>query len=355
VAAAITLALTDAEDALAVCDRSVADAHRRGSLFAAAGAHAFRGFTLLRRGDLADAEDSLRTSFDEVEMWGLEPGRPYVSAFLADTLTERGDLAGAQAALDRGGITDPVPAAIQTCWWAVARVRLLLAEGRAADALMRADELSQRIQQVAPSPASIPWRSLRAEALDRLGRTGEAIACAADEAEIARGIGAPGALGRALRVLGTAKRDDGLPELDEAVAVLEPSTARLELAKALAARGAALRRLRRPSDAREPLRRALELASVCGADPLAEHARSELHAAGARPRTDAATGVESLTASERRVVDLAIEGGSNREIAQALYVTPKTVEVHLSNAYRKLGVRGRRELANVLSPPAPAA
>jgi DNA-binding NarL/FixJ family response regulator len=67
-----------------------------------------------------------------------------------------------------------------------------------------------------------------------------------------------------------------------------------------------------------------------------------------RPRTDARSGPGSLTASERRVADMAAAGETNRDIAQALYVTPKTVEVHLSNAYRKLGVRSRRELPEAL-------
>ena len=119
--------------------------------------------------------------------------------------------------------------------------------------------------------------------------------------------------------------------------VVEGSTARLEHAKALAALGSALRRARQPSEAREPLRRALELAAVCGADGLAAHVRSELHAAGSRPRRDALSGVESLTPSERRVADLAVAGRSNREIAQELYVTPKTVEVHLSTPIASSG------------------
>jgi DNA-binding CsgD family transcriptional regulator len=77
--------------------------------------------------------------------------------------------------------------------------------------------------------------------------------------------------------------------------------------------------------------------------------RSELYATGARPRTTALRGVESLTASERRVAALAAEGQTNRDIAQALFVTPKTVEVHLTNAYRKLGIRSRRELPATLA------
>ncbi len=141
----------------------------------------------------------------------------------------------------------------------------------------------------------------------------------------------------------------GLARLEEAVAVLDPSPARLELARALAALGAALRRERRPGDAREPLRRALELAVACAATGLAEHVRTELYAAGARPRTDARSGAAALTASERRVADLASGGVTNRDIAQTLYVTPKTVEVHLSNAYRKLGIRSRRELGAALA------
>ena len=132
---------------------------------------------------------------------------------------------------------------------------------------------------------------------------------------------------------------------------LDASTAKLERAKALAALGATIRRARQPTEAREPLRRALELATACGADRLAEEVRSELHAAGARPRTEALSGSESLTASERRVATLAADGQRNRDIAQALYVTPKTVELHLTNAYRKLGIRSRRELAGALETP----
>jgi DNA-binding CsgD family transcriptional regulator len=60
-------------------------------------------------------------------------------------------------------------------------------------------------------------------------------------------------------------------------------------------------------------------------------------------------GVGALTASERRVVDLVAEGRTNSDIAQALYVTPKTIDVHLGNAFQKLGIRTRRELAGVLT------
>jgi DNA-binding NarL/FixJ family response regulator len=155
-------------------------------------------------------------------------------------------------------------------------------------------------------------------------------------------------VGRSLRVLGTILRGDGIERLEEACALLEGAPARLEHAKALAALGAALRRAGKPTEAREPLRRALELADVCGAQPLMDGVRTEIYATGARPRTTALRGVHALTASERRVADLAAGGQTNRDIAQALYVTRKTVEVHLSNTYRKLGIASRRELVRAL-------
>jgi DNA-binding CsgD family transcriptional regulator len=102
--------------------------------------------------------------------------------------------------------------------------------------------------------------------------------------------------------------------------------------------------------ARRPLSDGLELATRCGAVRLAERARAELIAAGARPRREHRTGRESLTPSELRVVTLAAEGQSTRDIAQALFVTTKTVDAHLGRAYRKLGINSRRELAGALDP-----
>ena len=137
--------------------------------------------------------------------------------------------------------------------------------------------------------------------------------------------------------------------LEDAVDVVAPSPARLEHANARTDLGAALRRANRRSEASDQLRQGLELATLCGAAPLAAHAETELRATGARPRRTALRGVESLTPSERRVAKLAAQGPTNREIAQALFVTPRTVEIHLTNAYRKLGISSRSELAGTLS------
>jgi DNA-binding CsgD family transcriptional regulator len=116
--------------------------------------------------------------------------------------------------------------------------------------------------------------------------------------------------------------------------------------------GAALRRANRRVAARDHLRRAVELATICGAASLAARAERELLATGARPRRVALSGVESLTPSERRVAELAAEGPTNREIAQALFVTQRTVEVHLTSIYRKLAINSRSQLAAALGEPA---
>jgi DNA-binding NarL/FixJ family response regulator len=146
----------------------------------------------------------------------------------------------------------------------------------------------------------------------------------------------------------------GLALLREAVEVLTDSPAKLEHAKARTELGAALRRANRRSEAREQLRHALELATICSATSLAARAESELLATGARPRRIALSGVDSLTPSERRVAEMAAEGPTNREIAQALFVTQRTVEVHLTSIYRKLAISSRSQLAAALAEPARA-
>ena len=132
--------------------------------------------------------------------------------------------------------------------------------------------------------------------------------------------------------------------LGQALTELESCPSRLEQARALTDLGAAVRRASRRQEARELLARALDLAAACGARALAARARDELVAAGARPRRERLTGVESLTASERRVAQMAATGMTNREIAQALFVTIKAVALHLTRVYEKLGITGRAEL-----------
>jgi DNA-binding NarL/FixJ family response regulator len=344
--AAVPLALADLDEAVDAWDTQRTEAYRRGSVFRIAGVQLWNGYTQYLRGELGEAESELRASQETLTLWGMPTQRQWTAPFLAEVLIERGALGEARALLDDA--SSPPPSSDQAILLDRARMRVLLAEGRSEEALAHADvyELHAAWKR---HPRYMPWRSLKAQALDRLGHPAEAVVLAEKELAIAREWGSPGTVGRSLRVLGTILREDGLETLEEACVLLEQGRARLEHAKALAALGGVLRRVRRPTDAREPLRRALELADACGAQPLADHVRAEIYATGARPRTTALRGVLALTASERRVADLAAGGQTNRDIAQVLYVTPKTVEVHLSNAYRKLGIESRRELPRALA------
>ena len=188
-------------------------------------------------------------------------------------------------------------------------------------------------------------------ALAAVGRRDEARRSAERELDRARAWGTPSAIGTALRVRGVLQTgEEGLRLLEEAVAMIAPSPVRLEYARALTDYGAALRRANRRADARAPLREALALALRGGALAIAKRAHEELAATGEKLRPLLAGGVESLTPSERRVAELAAEGLSNRDIAQGLFLTVKTVEMHLSRAYRKLDIGSRRELPEALRP-----
>jgi DNA-binding CsgD family transcriptional regulator len=207
------------------------------------------------------------------------------------------------------------------------------------------------------NPAAIPWRSAAALSHSALGDSEAARRLAGAEIGLARRWGAAREIGVALRAAGLAEGGErGIELLTEAVIVLRGSTARLELARALLDLGAAHRRAGARGTARDLLRESLDLAHGLGGHALAGRARDELVAAGGRPRRDAIRGRDSLTPSELRVAELAAAGRTNRQIAQALFVTQRTVENHLTSTYAKLGITARPELGAALSgaPPAPS-
>jgi DNA-binding CsgD family transcriptional regulator len=348
VIAGCVLVLADREEAPRVWDEVLSAARRLGSQLTVCSVNLWRGWTWLGRGELGEAEASLRDANMQLkELFGEDAHvLSYGAGLLARILLERGDRAGARAALANRG--NPIRASDGDALLRRGEVELLLAESQWAQALAEADEYHARLRGI-DNPAWAPWRSLKALALDGLGWPDEALALLQGELEASRRWGAPGAISRTLRLLGTLRREDGHDLLREAVAVAEASPARLEHAKALIALGSALRRTGRRSAAREPLGRGFELANRCGAPTLADWAKTELYAAGGRPRRDALTGPESLTPSERRIADLAAEGRSNRDIAQTLYVTPKTVEYYLTSIYGKLGISARTALSEALA------
>ena len=337
------LALADADDAVTGWEEALAIAQRTGSLFAVTGLHLWQGWTWLQRGELLEAEALLRLAIDETERYNVEgdAGLAYACGFLARVLLERGDAAGASAALER--TPRPVAGSDADVAYSRGRIELLLRQNRFAEALSTAEGVERRLGHIA-NPAWLPWRTLKTLAAAGLHRPQLTVGLLDIELDHARRWGAPGALAAALRHSGEQRGAAGVDLLHEAVEVASGSPVRLEHAKALVALGAALRRGGRRTESRAPLHQAVDIAAQVGATPLLEFARTELLAAGGRRTGTTLKGVRSLTPSERRVSELAATGMSNRDIARTLYVTTKTVEVHLSSSYRKLGIKTRAQL-----------
>jgi DNA-binding CsgD family transcriptional regulator len=344
----MALTMADRDEVLPVFEAALAHAHRRGSVFALGTVHGYRSLTWLCRGQLAEAEADGREAVQLITAARMDAGRPMIGSYLALTQMELGRLDEAAAALEWVGMPAIPPPTGDWFWVMYARARLLLLQGHREQGLAAMLDAGRRFSaHGGRNPAMIPWRSEAAIASWELGREDEARELAQAELKRARRWGAPRGLGRAMRTAGLL--DGDIAQLREAVDVLAASPARLEHAKALVDLGAALRRAGERTASREHLRQGADLAQLCGATPLVDRARTELRASGARLRRINLTGVQALTPSEHRVAELAARGRSNRDIAQALFVTPKTIEVHLTNAYRKLGVDGRAALADQLA------
>lgn len=346
------LAMADLDEVLTIYEHLLAEAYRRGSTFALATVKVFRAQTLVWRGDLGEAEADAREALAGAADWAASARfAGHASAFLADALMEQGRLDEAAAVLNRPGLDASLPETVRLLYLRDSRARFRILRGDLAGGLAELLDAGRQFDSVGSvNPAFIAWRSPAALVLRQLGDQDQAHRLAREELELARAWGAPRALGAALRAAGLVEGGDpGLALLGEAVEVLSDSPAKLEHAKARTELGAALRRAGHRVQAREQLRRAVELATICGAAPLAARAETELLATGARPRRIAVYGVESLTPSERRVAEMAAQGPSNREIAQSLFITQRTVEVHLTSVYRKLDISSRWQLSAALA------
>jgi DNA-binding CsgD family transcriptional regulator len=337
------------EPARQALEQAMGRARLRGSALAFACLSGWRCMLLARGGELVHAEADARSCAELALPQGWFNMAAPMLGFVLDVLIARGEFDDAQQLLEHAGMTDRVvenDLALYPMLHARARLRAArgdLAGGR-ADLACLAGRPARWNTDLTLVPAVLAAPELDSDDPDA------ATARAEQMLRDAHVWGTPRAIGMALRAAGLVEGGSrGLELLAEAVPVLEGSPARLEHARALADLGAALRRSGRRSDAREPLRQALDLADVCGAGPLAERARQELRAAGGRPRRPRISGAEALTASERRIAAMAVDGLSNPEIAQALFVTKKTVEAHLGSAYRKLGIHSRAQLAGALA------
>lgn len=351
--AAIALVSYDElEQAIELTSEMLADAARRGSVLGFIHGATFRAFAQLRAGALAEAEadalDALRLLGEQPQgEQGLEFIFPFPVSYLSAALRERGRYAQAAELLEGVSLPSALNGRVTTL---DTRARLRVIQGDTEGAICDLEEVGELLQAVGFRNAGYQrWRSQLALLLGASERE-RAQALVASELADARQLGVASSIGVALAASAAlAPAGERAPLWEQAVLSLERSPAQLELARALVGHGAELRRAGKRAQARDPLRRALELASRCGAGPLAAIAADELSAADGRPRRPWLTGVDALTPSELRVARHAADGRSNREIAQALFVTTKTIEMHLSNVYRKLSIDSREKLHGVLN------
>ena len=332
-----------------LCQDLGALARRRGSLEESAVVAAMRAWGLHDTGALADAESEA--------MWAAGRSRGVVRWIglktLLPVLIERDELDEAEAVLSRFG-EPPASTAVPVLAFHAARGRMRAAQGRLREGLADLMACGQPARRVGAVGGDRNWRSHAALILHALGDAEQARRLSTEDVALARMFGRPRTLGIALRADGmVSDGEQRVARLANAVAVLERAHAPVELARARADYGVALRRSGQRIEARAQIEQALDLAHHCGARRIARSARAELVALGAKPRRDAVTGRDALTASELRVARLAAQGMSNREIAQALFITHKTASVHLSRIYRKLGIGRRDQLVTELARQSP--
>jgi DNA-binding CsgD family transcriptional regulator len=347
------LATIEAYDRVAVvADQLETAARSQGSIANALVTEGYRGWVAARRGDLARAEEIFRPLVETAQGGGMFLYLVTALWWAGDAIHERPSLDDLAALTESVELPPPLTEVAGGAWPLAARGRVRAARGALGAAAEDLRAAGRIFGALGFGPMHDPWRSRLALTLPPESAD-EARALVDEELMLADATGFARPRGIALRASGLlAGGDEGIELLRQSADLLADSPARYEHALSLVELGAALRRTGRRADSREPLVAGMELASRCGAERLVAHAREELLAAGARPRRIARSGFDGLTASERRIIRLAAEGRSNPEIAQALFVSLKTVESHLSNAYSKLGVSGpgaRRRLSELIA------
>jgi DNA-binding CsgD family transcriptional regulator len=339
----------EVDAAEAAWEAALASATRAGSTLEAALARGYLAICANQRGECVRAESLAGAALDAVAQAGV-PAGPYPLAPLADALVARGAPGAALSMLERhvDARTDR-SVSFPLVLFGRGRARIAAGDPGGVDEVLEAGR--RFVAQGAPSPAIAPWRSVAALALASGGDLARAGELVAEELELARAFGAPIAIGVALTAaaaIGDREPHRALETANDAVSTLEPTAARGALAEALVCEGRTLHALGRAAAARAPLRNALDIAHRLGAEPIAERARALLVAAGGRPRRPALSGPAALTPREEHVARLAAGGMASREIADELVISVRTVDLHLSNAYRKLGVDGRAGLRTAL-------
>jgi DNA-binding CsgD family transcriptional regulator len=349
-------ALDEPERAGRAAEGVFEDARRRGSIMGYIMGCLYRLAIDALRGALKRAEADMRSAIELCVTHGIPFALPTAFTWGADIVLERPQLDDLAAVLESVQLEPALAATTAGAFLLAPRGRLRSIRGdreAAVRDLRAAGEIFTGLQF--RNPILALWRSPLALALPPEDAA-EARSLVEEELRDATTCGLARCRGVALRAAGCLEGGGrGIELLEESLIVLQDTEAPLESARTLVELGAAMRRANRRVIAREPLLAGLDLAQRCGADRLAARAVEELRATGARPRRRAVSGPDALTSSEGRVARMAADGMSNREIAQSLFVTAKTVENQLGAVYRKLGVRSRDQLREVLAAPGSSA
>ncbi|WIY03302.1 LuxR C-terminal-related transcriptional regulator [Amycolatopsis mongoliensis] len=311
-----------------------------------------RGIALQASGDLQRASvhfESLLRRFDERGGTTTCPVGVLCAAKLVECWVDLGRFEAATSLLDRMDFVASQGLFTHT-YLLYARGRLRVATGYTRfgfeDLLSCGRRLAHHGMRF---PGFVPWRAHAARAALALGQADDAARLAEEDLIASTRWGAARPLGTALTTLGLVREDDEAERaLNKAITTLRSSPARLQLATALTELGTLHARHGQSEKAIETLRQAVELSEHCGARPLARRAAEELRSAR-RALTPAKDNEHGLTRQENRIAVMAAQGLTNREIATALHLTRRTVELHLSGAYRKLGIPGRAELGGALA------
>ncbi|MFE7122918.1 LuxR C-terminal-related transcriptional regulator [Streptomyces sp. NPDC057617] len=315
------------------------------------------GQIALGQGRLEEAQRQLGDSAGGLSSCGAEAGEPHRAeavGLLADVLTSLGRNEQAWALLRRHHYAEELAPGWYHRHVLLARARLRAACGDLPGAAHDLTEL--RLRNGASgvrSSAAVPWRIHAVVLLRQAGLLDEAQEAAAEQMRAAEAADTPLEHGRALRALADVTGGlRGERMLRAAVQLLEGAGSELDLALAQADLGALLLRLGRQQYGVAALTEAVRLARRCGARPLAEQVRTHLAAADERtPEHTSLRGILALTTRERQILLQATQGLSNRRISTVLGITRRTVELHLSSAYRKLGITGRRDFQEIFRPP----
>lgn len=339
-------------EALLLLDRVLAQAAERGELPAVTSLITVRAQVHLAAGKVLEAS---KDATDAVRLAVEFPSSNSQTEMVARNVLVQAALLGADARTASETVDVPDAeqrwgATIMYAWFLDAVGHEALSKGDHATAFDAFRSAGERFLAPGGTGGHTAWRLGAAMAAHGLGRATQARDLARAEYERAAAFGAPAPLAEALRVTAlVGERDEAEQLLRQAMDMLPAGEAPLERSRLHLDLGALLRRQNRRAEARELLRTGIDLARECGAMALAERGREELAAAGGRRVDRAAYGVAALTPAELRVAELVATGMTNREVAVTLFVSRKTVEVHLSSCYRKLGITNREQLGSAMN------